>query len=511
MRKWQKFPTSIKTTNKTKHANVYHSMKTINRRDFLKTTALASAAVALPARSWGKVIGANDTIRIGVIGFHGRGDNHIGEYLKMKNVRISALCDVDKKVLQKGVDKLKAAGSDVEAYTDIRKLLASKNVDAISVATPNHWHALAAIWGVQADKDVYLEKPVSHNVWEGRKIIEAARKYNKIVQTGTQARSSTAIREAIAWVRAGNLGKIKVARGLCYKPRPSIGKTKGPQAVPDSVDYDLWCGPAPLNPPHRNNPAWGPLHYDWHWFWDYGNGDLGNQGVHQMDVARWFLGENELSPRVFSVGGRLGYEDDGETPNTLVIYHDYKTAPLVFEVRGLPEKRGSTQMDKYKGTQIGVIIDCEGGYMQVTSSYGHATAFDKAGKEIKKFDGDENHFANFVDVVRSRKLNDLHADITEGHISAGLCHTGNISYRLGKQKNPEVIREAIKADSDALEAYSRMAEHLGANGVDLHKTKATLGLVLKMNPKSERFINNSSANKMLTRKYRKPYVVPEKV
>jgi predicted dehydrogenase len=486
-------------------------MKAMTRRNFLKTSAVAGAALTLSPRSWAQVTGANEDIRIAVVGFNGRGRTHLQEFGNMSGVRVTALCDVDKSVLEGEADKFKKAGKQVETYVDLRRLLESKNVDAISIATPNHWHALGAIWSIQAGKDVYLEKPVSHNVWEGRKIVEAARKYSKIVQTGTQSRSSVAIRDAIAWVKAGNLGKVQVARGLCYKPRPSIGKTSGAQKVPDTIEYDLWCGPAPLTPPRRNTPKFGPVHYDWHWFWAYGNGDLGNQGIHQMDIARRFIDAEGLSPRVFSVGGRLGYEDDGETPNTLMVVHDYPTAPLIFEVRGLPQKAGAKDMDNYKGVGIGVIIECEGGYVTVTSSYGKAAAFDKDGKEIKKFDGDENHFANFIKGVRSRKVSDLNADILEGHISSALCHTGNISYRLGKQQPPEEIKEAIKSDKDAASTYERMAAHLGANEVDLSKTKATLGTFLKMNPKTERFTNDKEANKLLTREYRKPFVVPEKV
>ncbi|MDB6025279.1 MAG: oxidoreductase domain protein [Verrucomicrobiales bacterium] len=486
-------------------------MKNISRRSFIQRTALTSAALTFTARSWSLVNGANSDIRIGVIGFHGRGETHIDEFKKMKGVRITALCDVDKGVLNRGVDKLKKADLEVTPYADIRKLLENKDIDAISIATPNHWHALAAIWGIQAGKDVYLEKPVSHNVWEGRQIVRAAEKYKKVIVTGTQSRSSTAIAEAVDYVQKGNLGKLLRARGLCYKPRTSIGKTSGPQQVPDGVDYDLWSGPAPLIPPHRNNPRWGTVHYDWHWIWNYGNGDLGNQGIHQMDIARWFLGEHQLSPRVFSIGGRVGYVDDGETPNSMVIYHDYKKAPLIFEVRGLPEKTGSTKMDTYKGADIGVVAECENGYAVVTGNYTHATIYDKDGKEIKKFEGGTNHFANFITAVRSRKMADNKAPIAEGHISSALCHTGNISYRVGKQKNPDEIREAIKSNKDATETFNRMSDHLAANNVDLTKTKLTHGQFLKMDPKTERFSDSEEANALLKDKYREPFVVPDQV
>ncbi|MEO6033753.1 MAG: Gfo/Idh/MocA family oxidoreductase, partial [Verrucomicrobiota bacterium] len=398
-------------------------MNSISRRSFLKHSSLAAAGITLSAQSWSQVTGANSEIRLAVIGLHGRGEAHMEGFSNLPGVRITALCDVDRNVLDGALGKLKKNGAELEGFTDIRKLLESKNVDAISIAMPNHWHSLAAIWGIQAGKDVYVEKPISHNVSEGRRTVEAARKYKKIVQTGAQARSSVAVQEAVAWVKAGNLGKIKIARGLCYKPRPSIGKVTEPTPIPASIDYDLWCGPAPMEPLHRRN-----LHYDWHWFWNTGNGDVGNQGVHQMDIARWFLGEDALSPRIFSVGGRLGYVDDGETPNTLMIYHDYARAPLIFEVRGLPAKTGAKGMDtykNYKGSSICVVIECEKGDMVVTSDYRYATAYDKNGKEINKFEGDGDHFANFIKAVRSRKVSDLNNDILEGHLSAGLCHTGN--------------------------------------------------------------------------------------
>jgi predicted dehydrogenase len=479
----------------------------LTRRSFLQKTALATGAVTFSVNQ--RVLGANSDIRVAVVGFHGRGTSHIADARNIKGVRLVALCDVDKHVLANGVESCKNRGENVEGYTDIRKLLENKNVDVISIATPNHWHALAAIWSIQAGKDVYLEKPVSHNVWEGQQIIKAARKYKRICQAGTQSRSSHGIREAVEWVQAGNLGKIQVARGLCYKPRASIGKN-GAQKIPDYIDYDLWCGPAPMSAPHWSHKKYGPVHYDWHWFWNYGNGDLGNQGIHQMDIARWFLGEQHLSPRVMSVGGRLGYEDDGETPNTMMILHDYEKAPLIFEVRGLPQSAESSHMDKYMGDSVGASIECEGGRVQVPD-YTKAIAFDKTGKEIKRFEGTTSHYANFIKAVRSRKISDQNSDIAVGHISSALCHTGNISYRLGNAAGPDEIRERIKADRDATNTFDRMAEHLAKNKVDLNKTKATLGRVLKMDPAQEKFIDSTDADAMLTREYRKPFVVPQKV
>jgi predicted dehydrogenase len=481
-------------------------MKQLTRRNFLKTSLLATTALSLPARAWSQISGANEDIRIAVIGFGGRGGDHIHGYRKLRQagekVRIVALCDVDIDILSRAVKGFHDQGESVAGFTDLRPLLESKEVDAVSIATPNHWHSLATIWACQAGKDVYVEKPISHNVWEGRQAVHAARKYQRIVEAGTQCRSSTGIAEAVDWVHQGNLGKVLIARGLCYKRRKSIGRVSGPTPIPSNIDYDLWCGPSPKLPLMRAR-----LHYDWHWVWPTGNGDLGNQGIHQMDLARWFLGVDALSPRVLSVGGRLGYIDDGETPNTLFVYHDYPSAPLIFEVRGLPEKAGSERMGKFMGGDVAVVIHCEGGHVLVPS-YSKAIAYDKEGQQIKLFEGAKDHFANFLNGVRSRNSSDLKADILDGHLSSALCHTGNISYRLGSQYSPDEIRERIKADKAAVETFDRMAEHLAANDVDLNQTKATLGPVLKMDPKTEQFLDDEQANELLTRKYREPFVVP---
>jgi len=487
-------------------------MKTFRRRDFLKSAALFTASFAVPVRVWARAEGANDDIRVGVVGFGGRGKGHIDAFSKMSGVRLVALCDVDSKILERGVKTLADKGHNVQGFTDVRKMLESREIDVISTATPNHWHSLLTIWACQAGKDVYVEKPVSHNVFEGRKCVEAARKYDRIVQTGTQSRSSGALRQGIAWIQEGNLGRIRIARGLCYKRRPSIGKAEGPQPIPPEIDYDLWCGPAAKFPLSRKR-----LHYDWHWVWNTGNGDLGNQGIHQMDIARWTLGKMELSPMVFSLGGRLGYIDDGETPNTQMVVHNYGDMLLIFEVRGLPAKarepnpggEAKAEMDKYRGQSVGHVIECEGGYLAGT------VAYDNEHKQIKKFSGgsDEEggHFGNFVKAVRSRKKEDLKADILEGHLSSALCHTGNISYRLGREADPDEIQEKLKKDSAALETLSRMETHLAANKVDLKKTRLAIGPVLRMDPAKEKFIDNPGADALLTREYRKPFVVPDRV
>jgi len=475
-------------------------MTKITRRSFISRSALVGAGFALPASTWSQPTGANGDIRVAVIGFNGRGEAHISEFSKMKGARVVALCDFDQAVLDRGRAAFEKKNQKVETYIDIRKLLENKDVDVVSIATPNHWHSLAGIWACQAGKDVYVEKPVSHNPWEGRKLVEAARTYNKIVQTGTQSRSEHALKEAFQWIKEGNIGKIQVARGLCYKARPSIGKVSGPQPIPPPINYDLWCGPAPKGPLKRKN-----LHYDWHWVWPTGNGDIGNQGIHQMDIIRWAAGKDKLSPRVMSVGGRLGYDDDGETPNTQMVVHDYGDLLLIFEVRGLPREAGAKEMDKYRGQDVGHVIECEGGYLA------GKTAYDKDGGVIKKFSGGENHFENFIKAVRSRNPKELNAEILEGHLSSALCHTGNISYRLGAEKRPEEILEAVKADKAATETFDRMQEHLAKNNVDLQKSQATLGVFLEMDPETEKFKENEAADALLTRMYRKPFVVPAKV
>ena len=477
-------------------------MQTLTRRAFLKNSFAAPVALSLPARLWAAAPGANSDIRVAVAGFGGRGKSHIGAFSKLPGVRLVALCDVDREILERQAEQFRKRNQPIETCTDVRNLLDNKAIDVISTATPNHWHALITVWACQAGKDVYVEKPVSHNVWEGRQAVLAARRHNRIVQSGTQSRSDEALQQALAWVRAGNLGKIKIARGLCYKRRASIGKVDGPQPIPPNIDYDLWCGPAPKGPLMRKR-----LHYDWHWVWPTGNGDLGNQGIHQMDIARWALGKPALSPKVFSIGGRLGYVDDGETANTQMVVHDYGDALLIFEVRGLPAKSGAEAMDRYRGESIGDVIECEGGYLSGT------TVYDNEGKELRKFKGkgEEDHFANFIKAVRSRKVADLNADILEGHLSSALCHTGNISYRLGQQAEPDEIQATLKGDNAALDTLARMEEHLAANGVDLKQSKLALGPVLKMDPKKERFIGNDKANQLLTRNYRAPFVVPKKV
>lgn len=305
------------------------------------------------------------------------------------------------------------------------------------------------------------------------------------------------MRNAIEFLHSGELGKCRVARGLCYKRRKSIGP-KGVYSPPKSVDYNVYLGPAPLAQVTRKQ-----FHYDWHWQTPYGNGDLGNQGIHQMDLARWGLNINRLSKKVFSYGGRLGYHDAGDTANTQVVVHDYGDQSLVFEVRGL-------ETGDYRGAKIGVIYECEEGYV-VMASYSGGAAFDRDGKKIKSFQGGGNHFENFLSAVRSRKVEDLHADILDGHLSSALCHLGNISLSLGKTVGPEEARKiacGVMTQDNSGDTFDRMLAHLEANKVSLQEYPLHVGQLLSFDPENEKFIDNADADQLLTRKYRKPFVVP---
>ena len=468
-------------------------MTSLHRRDLLKGSVAAASAAVLPAHAWGRVPGSNEDIRVACVGIRGRGRNHMSGFQALEGVRVVALCDVDSKVLGEQAAAFEEKHHKVATYTDLRKLLEADDVDAVAIASPNHWHSLQSIWSCQAGKDVYCEKPISHNVFEGRKAVEAAERYDRIVATGTQSRSARGIRDAVAFVHAGKLGKVRVARGLCYKRRKSIGKVDRPTPVPDHVDFDLWTGPAPLEDLQRAN-----LHYDWHWVWPTGNGDIGNQGIHQMDIARWALGATTLSRRVVSIGGRFGYDDDGQTPNTQVAVHEFDEGLLIFEVRGL-------ETGPYKGVKIGNVIECEQGYVALDTRGG--AAFDWDDQPVAKFEGGGNHYANFIEAVRARDPKLLRSDILEGHLSSALCHMGNVSHLLGK---PASQGTTFQNDRKvAAEAVGRYLGHLAEQG--LEDPDSSMGPLLTMDPTEERFVDDPAANVLLSRDYREPFVVRDEV
>ncbi|MCI0704479.1 MAG: Gfo/Idh/MocA family oxidoreductase [Planctomycetia bacterium] len=503
-------------------------MDFFNRREFINRSALLAAAAAgasasaedkpvpLPAKA------QNDKLRVAVVGVRGRGMSHVGGFLGKNNCEIVTVCDCDEAVIGRAMKRIEEKQGKAPKYEkDIRKVIANKDIDIISIATPNHWHALMAVWAMENGKDVYCEKPASHNVREGAIMFAAARKYKKICQVGTQSRSNPGMREAIAYVRGGKIGKVDLAIGLCYKSRPSIGDIglkKGEQKPPATMDYDLWCGPAPLKMPKRDVPKNGTVHYDWHWIWDFGNGDLGNQGVHEMDKARWGLGKTTMPNSVFSAGGRFGYIDDGETANTQLCVFDYGTEKLIFEVRGL-------NTDAYKGAKVGNIWVGSEGYV-VCPNYAGGIAYDKSGKEVTRFGWGKNakgemafiadeqhHYDNFVKAVRSRKVEDLNCDISEGHLSAALCHLANISYRLGTEQ-PIGKDTKVSDDKNANEFFATMLAHLKNNKVDVEKTVGRFGPTLVIDTKTEKFQMRDKtladkANAMLFREYRKGFELKE--
>ena len=492
-------------------------MGPLSRRELLQfSAALAAAGLAggtgfAETKTSAVAKRQEGPIRIAVIGVRGRGREHVAGFLAQKDAIITTICDCDSSVIAPVMQSIeKKNGKAPKFEKDLRKVFEDKDIDAVSIATPNHWHALAAIWAMQAGKDVYVEKPVSHNVSEGRRIVEVARKEKRICQTGTQIRSNPGMRDAIAFLKSGEFGKVSLARGLCYKPRGSIGKVKKAMPIPGTLDYDLWSGPAQIKDVMREK-----LHYDWHWIWDYGNGDLGNQGIHQMDVARWGLGQSGIANSVFSVGGRFAYVDDGETANTQMAVFEYGPTKLVFEVRGLgtpdfvADVRGKETADKKMIAKVGNVFTTDKGYL-ICSNYDSAVAVTKDFEIVKTFQKSGDHFANFLQAVKSRDSSELNGDIEEGHLSSALCHLANISYRLGEEHR---LADAVSGtnDADALETLKRMQAHLIANKVDLKTTKCLVGPKLIMDPKTETFTGNAKANLMLTREYRKNYEVPAKV
>jgi predicted dehydrogenase len=499
-------------------------MKPITRRNFLNRSTGAGLALGMPpiirAQQSPHSQGPNETIRVAMLGLGdttavggvgGRGHQLIPRLREIPGAKIVALCDVDQAHLDREVHAFKDRGEKVATHTDLRRVFDDKTIDAVVIALPNHWHGLATIWAAQAGKDVYVEKPFSHNLWEGQQMVAAARKYGRMVQVGTQNRSSTLLREAFNFLRAGQIGAIRYAHALVYRARDGIGRVDTPTPLPATVDYDLWCGPAPKTPLLRKQ-----LHYEWHWFWDTGNGEIGNNGIHVIDVCRWALEQNQPPPRALSIGGRFAFNDCGETANTQIALLDYQPAPLICEVRNVSRTKNGAPMGRFRNRNHGIVIDCEGGYFAGDASGG--AVFDGQGKKIKDFPSDggsrsleTTHLANFVAAVRSRKPGDLAAEALQGHLSAACFHMANISHRLGRQSPPEAIRSSIEGNGELTDAFERCREYLRENGVDLGATLATLGPWVTFDPKEEQFVREfaGEANKLARRSYREPFVVPE--
>ena len=455
-------------------------MNNINRRKFLKQSSAVTAGTLVHlhlVNNLSAQSGPSDTINVAVIGIRSRGKDHYRALAQIPNVKIAVLCDIDQRLFPEAVAEVEQlTGSKPATETEYRKVLENKDIDAVTIATPNHWHALQTIWACQAGKHVYVEKPVSHTVLEGRKMVEAARKYNRVVQTGTQARSNVATNQAIRFIQEDGLGDVYMAKGLCLKPRGSIGHTKD-GAVPEGVNWDAFLGPAPYRPFNENR-----FHYKWHWFWDTGCGDFGNQGIHQADIARWALAQRTHPVRIQGTGKYVVWDSDQETPNIQHVEFEYEDgAILQFEVKGLPTNDEA-------GVRIGNLIYGSKGWMGMGNEEGGENqahfaevAIQPSGYSSYKedpgpiFKNDDPatsdsvvmHFKNFLDCVRTGKWQDLNADILEGHLSTSLCHLGNIASRL------------------------KRTLHFDAN--------------------SEKFINDEQADSYLTKMYRSPYDLPDKV
>ncbi len=427
----------------------------MNRRHFLMTSAsVATAAGKLRAAS-----GPNETVRIAVVGFHGRGKDHIKQWTSLPNVEIVALCDIDDSVMNNGLNMVEKLGKKKPAaYTDLRKLLEDKSIDAISIATPNHLHTLQTIWACQAGKDVYVEKPCSHNMFEAKQVVAGARRYNRMVQQGSQSRSSVALRQAVQKMNDGLIGDLYLARALCYKWRNTIGHTPV-SPVPEGVDYDLWLGPAPKTPFTKNH-----FHYNWHWFWAYGNGDLGNQGIHEVDIARWGLGV-KYPVKATAIGGKFMFDDDQETPNTINCAFEFddngKRKMMEVEVRhwmsnheaGIGEPGFGTR--KKSSNTIGNLFYGSKGYLAIDGYESYRTWLGKDQDPGPSATEGGNHFANFIDAVRSRKQSDLTAEIEEGAASTVLVHLANISYRLGRTVNFDANTWSSPGDREATAMFTR--------------------------------------------------------
>ena len=491
-------------------------MSRLTRRRFIQLTAASLGAAAgsgihadfviAGTKSSGRVLGANDRVRVAVAGIHGRGGSHIGEYAMMKGVEIAYLVDPDSSLFASRVKSIeKIAGNQPTCVQDLRKALDDKSLNAVSIASTNHWHTLLTVWSCQAGKHVYVEKPCSHTIFEGRKCVEAAKKYGVVVQHGTQQRSEKHRAGEIAALQAGQWGKLLVSKAYVCKPRWSIG-FKPDEPAPTTLDFDHWVGPARLRPFNRNL-----VHYNWHWCWDFGNGEIGNQGVHQTDVAHWSLGPAATLPtRVWSLGGRLGFEDQGQTPNMQLAVYEFGDVTVVIEVRGLVEKG-----KKRKGE-----VDFPS---KVSNEFYTSEGLVRDGKFFPKEGGKEHDvkvkpvhvtpggpFGSFIACIRNHAPQAVNAPILNAHYAAALCHLANISYRLGKQVPFSQEPEGM-GNPQIAESFEMIKRNLKGVGVDLGKTTYRMGRALKIDPQAERFIGDPEADKLLTQEYRAPYVVPEKV
>lgn len=477
----------------------------ITRRSFVAKSTLTFGAVAV-AKTFGTSV--NDEIRCVIIGMGNKGKSTIKDVFRTQGARLVGVCDVD----SNRVDEAAAIVSSqynvrIKTYSDFRRVLESADVDAVVITSPNHWHALMTVMACQAGKDVYVEKPVCHSIWEGGRMLDAAAQYGRMVQAGLQARSDTGLKQAFEWIREGSLGKVKLLRSIVYDHRSSIGKLKTPLVPPATCDFDLWLGPAQDQPIYRPR-----LHYDWHWDWNTGNGDTGNQGVHELDLVRWLLEDPDHPESVFSFGGRFAWEDAGNTPNTQISSFDWKgQVPVVFELRDLWMNPTTDVATHYKGHRFGIVISCEDG--EFRGGRGGGTVYDNRNRKVRKFDGDGgfDHFPAFIRAIRSRKESDLACTLRNGYLSTCLCHLANISVRTGQSASRKEIVRAVSKNQPLSEATTRMLEHLDVWKIDFDKEPWSLGQTLKFHSKQETFTSGDevdAANQLLRRNYRRGFEMP---
>jgi predicted dehydrogenase len=510
-------------------------MSQFSRRQFHLATAASLTGLATAvhtSHSASAADGPGEKLGVAIAGLNSRGKAHVGGFENDPRTEIRAIIDIDTDVAERAAEAIeKSQGIRPKIYRDFRDALESDDIQIVTAATPNHWHALMGIWAMQAGKDVYIEKPISHNIQEGRSLVAAAKKYGRMFQTGTQCRSSKGVIGLVDFIQSGGIGEVSLARGLCYKRRKSIGPL-GDYPIPEAVDFNLWSGPAQYTQPKVTRQK---FHYDWHWQRVYGNGDSGNQGPHQTDVARWGLGLERHPESILTYAGRLGYQaerkdpryvDAGDTANTQVSIYDYGDKTIVFETRGLSvDNSGDQEINQFfgsnKGNKIGVIFYGTEGYAIQGPSYENGTVFDKNKKLVREFrhnskvDGQLNnvHMSNFIDAVVSRDASKLNADATCGHLSASIAHLGNTGYYVGQQNyvSPDEIAAAVEAfgsSDDDSATLRRTLQHLRDNGVKPEVEQLSLGPVLRFDPQTERFADNDAANAMLSRNYRDGFEVP---
>lgn len=479
-------------------------MSRLNRRSFLQSSSVAgSSLLLLGTRASGNILGANDRVRVAVAGLNGRGKSHIAGWLGQSNVEIVYLADPDERVRAgavKAVINKSEGASKPKGIADIREALEDPNVDAVSVATPNHWHSLITIWAAQAGKHVYVEKPMSHDVAEGRIAVEAQKKYGVVIQHGTQSRSSSGIAGLHEAIQAGKFGKLKVSYGYCCKPRGGIG-SKGPSSPPSNLDWNLWRGPAKIDEFHSNY-----VHYKWHWFWKTGNGDLNNQGTHQLDVARWALDTDLTHPvRAMAIGGRFKWNDQGETPNTMFGLAEYPNGQYVFfNVRNIGYDGYQRQVEnEYYFEDGGKIIRNK--YFAKGSSKAENISV-PAGKVTPG-----GNWGSFIAACRASDPSMANGNAHDAHYGCVLGHLMNNSYRLG-QKVPFNAKAGRFGDNaDAAEHFGRLHEIMRDGvGVPQDDAEYTVGPWLTFDPKTERHTGDhaEAANALLKDENRRGFEIP---